>query len=111
MPDFSNPFDGNSLERSVSKEEIVRMLRFAIAAEYEAVQLYQQIADAASDFPEIVKIMLDVADEEKVHAGEFLELLKMIDPDEKTHYDEGEQEVAEKLDKNARIVQQFLNRS
>jgi len=41
-----------------------------IADEYEAIQLYQQTAESTDD--ELAKeILLDIANEEKKHAGEF----------------------------------------
>jgi rubrerythrin len=38
---------------------------------------------------------MDIADEEKVHAGEFLRLLKELAPDEEKFYEEGAKEVEE----------------
>jgi rubrerythrin len=38
---------------------------------------------------------VDIADEEKVHAGEFLRLLKELAPDEEEFYQEGYEEVEE----------------
>ncbi len=43
--------------------------------------------------------MKDIADEEKVHAGEFIRLLKQLAPDEEKFYDEGAEEVQEIIDK------------
>jgi len=89
-----------SLEDIVSKrgtlthEETCRALRLSIAAEYDAVALYEKIAERTDD-PLVKKVMLDVADEEKVHAGEFLEALKKIEPDEAKHYRKGSAEVKE----------------
>jgi rubrerythrin len=44
-------------------------------------------------------VLLDIANEEKVHAGEFLRLLKELAPDEFTHYDEGAEEVEKEIKK------------
>lgn len=41
MPEFSNPFSILKNDRNLTPEELVRAVRFMIAAEYEAVQLYQ----------------------------------------------------------------------
>jgi rubrerythrin len=41
----------------------------------------------------------DIADEERVHAGEFLRLLKHLAPDEEKFYDEGADEIQEIMDK------------
>ena len=94
MPEFSNPFDGNDPSRPLSKEELVRAIRFAIASEAEAIQLYQQIAKATED-PLVIRVFTDVAHEEKVHIGEFQTVLMKLDPEEEEAYKEGEKEVSE----------------
>jgi rubrerythrin len=40
----------------------------------------------------------DIADEERVHAGEFLRLLKELAPDEEKFYAEGAAEVQEEIE-------------
>lgn len=94
MPDFGTPFDGNSLDRKLTNEELIRALRFSIAAEYEAVQLYIQLAEASAD-ETAEKVLRDIAEEEIVHAGEFLAVLKKLSPDEQKLYNKGEKEVRE----------------
>jgi len=96
MPGFGNPFNGNNLDRDkkLSKEEMVRILRFSIAAEYEAVQMYEQAAEASDNFL-FKRIMLDIANEEKVHAGELLRVLFELDENEKKFMDKGFDEVQE----------------
>lgn len=96
MPDFGTPFAGLSLDRKLTDEELVRAVRFAAAAEFEAVQLYMQIAEA-TDHHLAKAVMTEVANEERVHAGEFLRLLKELTPDEEKFYAEGAQEVEEML--------------
>jgi rubrerythrin len=93
MPDFGNPFAGMAADRKLTKPEVIRAIRFLIAAEYEAVQLYVQLAESVDD-PLAQAVLMDIADEEKVHAGEFLALLKTLAPDEEAWYQQGEQEVA-----------------
>jgi rubrerythrin len=46
-----------------------------------------------------VEVLKDIADEERVHAGEFLRLLHELAPDEKRFYDEGAKEVEEEIEK------------
>ena len=46
MPEFANPFSGNRMERRLDRGELIRTIRFSIAAEYEAVQFYEQIAES-----------------------------------------------------------------
>lgn len=43
---------------------------FMVAAEYEAIQLYMQLAES-TDNKLAVEVLKDIADEERVHAGEF----------------------------------------
>jgi rubrerythrin len=44
-------------------------------------------------------VLKDIADEERVHAGEFLKLLKHLSPDEEGFYNKGAEEVAEEIKK------------
>jgi len=45
MPEFANPFSGMAKDRLLTREELIRAIRYLIAAEYEAVQLYVQLAE------------------------------------------------------------------
>jgi len=98
MPEFSSPFTLLKNDRKLTKEELVRAIRFMIAAEYEAIQLYQQTAESTDD-PLAREVLLDIANEEKEHAGEFLRLLRELDPDEESFYKDGYQEVEEMIEK------------
>jgi rubrerythrin len=69
-----------------------------VAAEYEAVQLYMQLAES-TDNKLAIEVLKDVADEERVHAGEFLRLLRELAPDEEKLYAEGAEEVEEEIEK------------
>ena len=92
MPEFGNPFAGLKHDRKLTDEELVRAIRFMVAAEYEAVQLYTQLAESIDN--ELARAVLkDIADEERVHAGEFLRFLKELAPDEVKFYEEGAEEV------------------
>lgn len=93
MPEFGSPFSGLKNGRKLDKPELVRAVRFMVAAEYEAVQLYMQLAESTDDRL-AQEVLIDVADEERVHAGEFLKLLHYLAPDEQGFYDEGAEEVA-----------------
>ena len=79
MPDFGNPFSGLANDRKLTNAELVRAIRFMVAAEYEAVQLYMQLAES-TDNKLAIEVLKDIADEERVHAGEFLRLLKELAP-------------------------------
>jgi rubrerythrin len=98
MPEFGSPFSGLANDRKLTESELIRAIRFMIAAEYEAVQLYMQLAESTDD-KLAQEVLEDIADEERVHAGEFLRLLKHLAPDEDKFYDEGAEEVQEMIDK------------
>jgi len=96
MPEFGHPFHVKQSDRKLTHAELVRAIRFMVSAEYEAIQLYQELAES-TDNELAQKVLIDVADEEKVHAGEFLRLLKEIEPEEEGFYQEGYQEVEEEF--------------
>src|SRR5664280_2687431 len=98
MPVFGSPFSGLSNERKLTDEELVRAIRFMVAAEYEAVQLYMQLAES-TDNKLAVEVLKDIADEERVHAGEFLRLLRELAPNEENFYAEGAGEVEDEIEK------------
>ncbi|HUU08053.1 MAG TPA: ferritin family protein [Dehalococcoidales bacterium] len=94
MPDFGTPFAGLAHERKLTHEELIRAMRFMVAAEYEAVQLYIQLAES-TDNKLAETVLRDIADEELVHAGEFLRVLKQLAPGEEKFYADGADEVEE----------------
>jgi rubrerythrin len=98
MPEFGSPFSGLAHGRKLTKSELIRAIRFLVAAEYEAVQMYMQLAESI-DNKLAAEVLVDIADEERVHAGEFLRLLKELAPDEEKFYAEGAQEVEEEINK------------
>ena len=98
MPDFGNSFSGLANGRKLTHSELVRAIRFMIAAEYEAVQLYTQLAESI-DHPLAKAVLEDISVEELEHAGEFLRVLKELAPDEEAHYAEGAGEVEEIIEK------------
>lgn len=98
MPEFGNPFSGTAYDRKLTDAELVRAIRFMVAAEYEAVQLYQQLAESTGN-KLAQAVLLDIAEEEIVHAGEFLRLLKELSPEEGTYYEKGTKEVEEMIEK------------
>ncbi|KPL16941.1 MAG: rubrerythrin [candidate division Zixibacteria bacterium SM23_81] len=98
MPEFGSPFSGLAHDRKLTKDELIRAIRFMIAAEYEAVQLYMQLAES-TDRTLAIEVLKDIADEERVHAGEFLRLLRELAPDEEKFYAEGAEEVEEEIEK------------
>jgi rubrerythrin len=92
MPEFCNPFTVLKNDRKLTHDELARAIRFMISAEYEAIQLYQQTAES-TDNKLAKKVLIDIINEEKEHAGEFLRLLRELDPEEEKFYKEGYAEV------------------
>jgi rubrerythrin len=80
--------------RKLPDAELIRAIRFMVAGEYEATQMYMQLAESTNN-KLAVAVLKDIADEEIVHAGEFLKLLYELAPDEKTLYAKGAREVEE----------------
>jgi len=75
-----------------SPEKEMQMLRLAIVAETDAVNLYESMA-ANTDNENLKKLFLVIAREEKVHFGEFEEVLEFIDKEHEEAEEEGEEEV------------------
>ena len=98
MPTFGSPFSGLANNRKLTNQELIRAVRFTVAAEFEATQLYMQLAES-TDNKLAVKVLKAVADEERVHVGEFLRLLNELAPDEEKFYDKGTKEVEEMIKK------------
>ena len=98
MPDFGHPFSGLAKDKKLTEAELIRAIRFMVSAEYEAIQLYMQLAES-TDNKLAIEVLKDIADEERVHAGEFLRLLKELAPDEEKFYAEGAEEVEEEIEK------------
>jgi rubrerythrin len=92
MPEFVNPFSGKVPERRLTHEELIRAIRLDLAAEHEAVHAYMAHADA-TDNPIAKAVLIDIANEERVHAGEFGRLLSILTGDEDEFLKKGAAEV------------------
>ena len=92
MPQFGSPFSELANSRKLTDQELIRAIRFMVAGEYEATQMYMQLAESTGN-KLAVAVLKDIADEELVHAGEFLKLLYELAPDEKALYAKGAKEV------------------
>ena len=77
MPDFFNPFSGTVPDRKLTHEELLRALRLDIAGELEAIHGYMAHADA-TDNALAKAVLTDIANEERVHAGELIRLLGIL---------------------------------
>ncbi|MDY0387551.1 MAG: ferritin family protein [Methanolobus sp.] len=63
----------------VSKEDLDKeIMRVAIIAEFDAVNMYEQMANLTDD-KDLKIILLDIAREEKVHAAMFQTVLMEVD--------------------------------
>lgn len=83
----------------VDKKDIDKeILRAAIIAELDAVNLYEQMAQL-TDNKDLKVILMDVAKEEKTHVGEFQALLLGLDKEQEKELEEGKKEVEEELGK------------
>jgi rubrerythrin len=49
VPEFGNAFSGLAFAGKLTHNELVRAIRFMVAAEYETVQLYVQLADSTDN--------------------------------------------------------------
>lgn len=87
IPEFKNV-------QGLRREMLI--LRTSIIAEYDATNLYEYLAQI-TELESVRKVLLDVANEEKQHIGEFEYLLEEIDKEHEEYEDKGEEEVADML--------------
>ncbi len=92
---FQDPFPG--LSKPLSHDDLIRALRLDLAAEEEAVNLYMAHHDATTN-PVARKVLHSIADEERVHAGEFTRLIQRLTGDEHKFQLEGYNEVDKMLE-------------
>lgn len=92
MPDFTDPFSGMAPERKMTLGELTRALRLDMAAELEAIHLYESQADATDD-PLAAAVLRDIANEERVHVGEFQRAISILLADEDAFLADGAEEV------------------
>jgi hypothetical protein len=89
------PIDLTKVNKTNINKEI---LRVAIIAELDAINLYEQLA-AITENNDIKMILMDVAKEEKTHVGEFQTLLLGEDKQQVEELKAGEEEVKKELGK------------
>lgn len=70
------------------------ILRAAIIAELDAINLYEQLA-AVTTNENVKKVLLEIAREEKTHVGEFQTLLLKEDKEQVKELEKGRKEVEE----------------
>jgi rubrerythrin len=92
MPEFVNPFSGKVPDRKLTLQELIRAIRLDLSAEEEAVHIYMSHADA-TDNPLAKAVLIDIANEERVHVGEFARLISILTGDEDGFLQDGAEEV------------------
>ena len=85
------PVDFNKVAKEDLNKEI---LRGAIIAELDAINLYEQMA-ALTDDDDIRKVLLDIAREEKTHVGEFQTMLLRLDREQLSEMEHAKKEIKE----------------
>ncbi|MBS7636624.1 rubrerythrin [Candidatus Bathyarchaeota archaeon] len=85
------PIKVDKVEKRLLDSEI---LRAAIIAELDAINLYEQPA-ATTTNDNVRKVLLEIAKEEKTHVGEFQALLLKEDKEQVEELEKGRKEVEE----------------
>lgn len=83
-----------NLEKIAREDLDKEILRAAIIAELDAVNLYEQMAALTED-KHVKTVLLDIAKEEKTHVGEFEALLIVNDREQEEELAKGKKEVEE----------------
>ena len=96
MPSFGDPFIAN-VDKKMSNAELAQALRVDIAGELEAIMLYDAHYQATDD-PMAKAVLADIRDEEKVHMGELITLMRHLDPKETEFFNDGQEEVEELIE-------------
>lgn len=106
MPELTDPIK-ELPDKQLSDAEVVAAIRQAIIAEHDAVALYTLQAEAIED-NEVKEILLDIADEERVHIGELTYVLDKLTGNESELMDEGREEV-EKIGSLKRAISLIMD--
>jgi rubrerythrin len=85
------PVDFTKVSRENLNKEI---LRAAIIAELDAINLYEQMA-ALTDDKDLKTVLLDIAREEKTHVAEFQIILLRLDAEQVKEIDHAKKEIEE----------------
>ena len=91
MAQHNNPYNGIA---ELDETHLIIKLRSMVAEELEAANLYQQFAAVIKD-EFIRKQVLDIANEELVHAGEFSALIDRLTEEDGILIQQGMEEVWE----------------
>ena len=102
--EFTSIKDLLGSDNKLSPINMKSAIRLSIASEEDATSLYEQIARATDD-PQIKKLMIDIANQQKVHAGQFKKLLNDRDPNNITKQKQGYRQARQKIDRNNRLIE------
>jgi rubrerythrin len=83
-----------NLEKIPQENLNKEILRAALIAELDAINLYEEMAALTND-KHIRTVLLDVAKEEKEHVGEFETMLLRYDEEQVEEMESGKEEVKE----------------
>lgn len=98
MPDFNTIQNVYNPNRKLNPTEILRAIKFSIAAEYEAIQLYQQIMENTNN-KNVIKALAEITEDEKKHVGGLNKLLEILSPEDNKIYQAGAEEILEEIAK------------
>ena len=79
------------------RERKLEIMRTAMIAELDAIDLYEQLA-ASTDDVNLKKVLLGVAREEKTHFGELQTMLLRLDNEQVKELDKAKEEVKKELE-------------
>ena len=85
------PVDFTKVDKKDLNKEI---LRLAIIAELDAINLYEQMAALTND-KDLKAVLLDIAREEKTHVGEFQTMLLRWDAEQVKEMEHAKKEIKE----------------
>ena len=85
------PIDIGKIKKDDLDKEI---LRAAIIGELDAINLYEEFANM-TDNMDLKTVLMDVAEEEKTHVGEFQTMLLRLDNEQEIELAKGKKEVEE----------------
>ena len=98
MPDFNTIQNVYNPNRKLTHTEILRAIKFSISAEYEAIQLYQQIMENTNN-KNVIKALAEITEDEKKHVGGLNKLLEILSPEDNKIYQAGAEEILEEIAK------------
>ncbi len=88
MPRFDNIHAIFAPDKKMTDTEILRAIKFGIASEFEAIQVYQQIMES-TDNPQVKVVLTDITNDEMHHAGALTKLLYILSPTDAAQYEHG----------------------